>query len=80
MKLVALPKNEYENYRLDVIFKAYKWDPQWYDNKTVADHVLVITEKEAAELERLTEKLSEETIRSEKVLKDQVFCGQGGPR
>lgn len=28
MKLISIPKEKYENYRLDLIFKAYKWDPR----------------------------------------------------
>jgi Glutathionylspermidine synthase len=68
MKLVSIPKNEYENYRLDVIFNGYKWDPQFSDNNTIAKHVLVITEKEHKELERLTEGLDKETRQAEEML------------
>ena len=68
MKLVSIPKNKYDDYRLDVIFKGYKWDPQFLDNNTIAKHILVITEDEHNELERLTEKLDEETIQAEEML------------
>jgi len=68
MKLVSIPKSKYDNYRLDVIFNGYKWDPQFCDNNTIAKHVLVITEREHAELERLTEKLDKETIKAEEML------------
>jgi len=68
MKLVSIPRNKYENYRLDVIFKGYKWDPQFSDNNTIAKHVLVITEKEHKELERLTEGLDKETVQAEEML------------
>ena len=68
MKLVSIPKNEYDDYRLDVIFNGYKWDPQFLDNNTIAKHVLVITEEEHKELEKLTEGLDKETIQAEEML------------
>lgn len=68
MKLVPIPKDKYDNYRLDVIFDGYKWDPQFLDNNTIAKHVLIITEDEHKELERLTEKLDKETIQAEEML------------
>ena len=68
MKLITIPEHKYENYRLDVIFNCYKWDPQFLDHNTIARHILVITREEHKELERLTEKLDKETIQSEKFL------------
>ena len=68
MKLISIPENKYDNYRLDVIFEGYKWDPQFLDNNTIAKHVLVITEEENKELSRLTELLEKETIQAEKML------------
>ena len=68
IKLVSIPKNKYDDYRLDVIFDGYKWDPQFLDNNTIAKHVLVITEKEHKELEKLTEALDKETIQAEEIL------------
>lgn len=68
MKLLSIPKNKYNDYRLDAIFNCYKWDPQFLDNNTLAKHVLVITKEEHEELERLTEKLSKETIEAEEFL------------
>lgn len=68
MRLVSIPKDKYNNYRLDVIFNGYKWDPQFLDNNTVARHVLLITQEEHAQLEKLTEKLTQETIQCEEVL------------
>ena len=72
MKLLAIPKGEYENYRLEVIFRGYKWDPQFLDSNTIADHVLVITEKEHAELSRLTERLAAETAEAEAALNENL--------
>ena len=68
MKLVSIPKSKYDNYRLDVIFDGYKWDPQFLDNNTIAKHVLVISEEEHKELERLVELLDNETIQAEQLL------------
>ena len=68
MKLVSIPQNKYDDYRLDVIFDGYKWDPQFSDNNTIARHILVITEEENNELETLTEKLDKETIQAEQML------------
>jgi len=68
MKLVSIPKDKYDNYRLDVIFNCYKWDPQFLDNNTIAKHILVMTEKEHKELEILTEMIDRETIQAEQFL------------
>ena len=68
MKLVSIPKDKYDNYRLDVIFNCYKWDPQFLDNNTIAKHILVMTEKEHKELETLTEMIDKETIQAEQFL------------
>jgi len=76
MKLVTIPTEKYEKYRLDVIFKGYKWDPQFKDNNTVAKHILVITKEEFAELERLTEKLSTETLNAEIAINNNLHLAQ----
>lgn len=68
MRLVSIPKNKYDDYRLEVIFNCYKWDPQFLDSNTIAKHVLVITQEEHEELERLTESLDKETIQAEEML------------
>lgn len=68
MRLVPIPKELYNEYRLDVIFKGYKWDPQFLDNNTIARQALLITGREHARLEALTERLTEETIRCEELL------------
>lgn len=68
MKLISIPPNKYDDYRLDVMFDGYKWDPQFLDHNTIARHVLIITEEEHQELERLTEKLDQETVRAEEML------------
>lgn len=68
MKLVPIPKDKYDEYRLDLIFNAYKWDPQFLDNNTVAKYALVISNEEHKELEKLTEKLDKETRTAEEFL------------
>ena len=68
MRLVAIPKEKYKDYRLDLMFKAYKWDPQFLDNNTIAKYALVITEEEDKELVELTEKLEQETKATEEFL------------
>lgn len=61
MKLVPIPQNQYDEYRLTLLFDCYKWDPQFLDHNTVAKYALVITKEEHEELVRLTEALDEET-------------------
>ena len=68
MKLVSIPKEKYEDYRLEAMFDCYKWDPQFLDNNTIAKHALVISESEHEELKKLTEKIDSETIESEEFL------------
>jgi len=68
MKLMTIGEDMYHDYRLDVIFKGYKWDPQFLDNNTVSRHVLVITEEEHAELESFTKELYKETVEAEQIL------------
>jgi len=68
VKLLSIPKDKYDDYRLKVIFKGYKWDPQFFDNNTISKHVLLISARENTELEEYTEKLGRETIKAEQVL------------
>ena len=68
MRLIPIPKDKYENYRYDLMFDCYKWDPQFLDSNTIAKYALVITKKEHEEIKKLTEKLDEETRASEEFL------------
>ncbi|MBR3887796.1 MAG: glutathionylspermidine synthase family protein [Clostridia bacterium] len=70
MRLLTIPKDKYDEYRLNLIFDCYKWDPQFQDNNTVAKHVLVITKEEHEELKKLTEAIDKETIDAEKYLNE----------
>lgn len=68
MKLVPIPKEKYEDYRLHLMFDCYKWDPQFLDNNTIAGYALVITQQEHEDLVRLTEGLDRETRAAEEFL------------
>jgi len=68
MKLVPIPKDKYNTYRLDLMFDCYKWDPQFLDDNTIARYALVLTREEHEELVQLTENLDKETIAAEKYL------------
>ena len=72
MKLVAIPDNKYDDYRLDVMFDCYKWDPQFLDNNTIAKYALVISKEEHEELQRLTESIDKETIKAEEFLNNNL--------
>ena len=72
MRLVSIPKDKYNDYRLDLMFDCYKWDPQFLDNNTIAKHALVLTEKEAEALKVLTEKIDKETRLAEEFLNNNL--------
>ena len=72
MKLVPIPKDKYEEYRLTLMFDCYKWDPQFLDHNTVAKYALVLSEQEHKELVQLTEQLDEETRRAENFLNQHI--------
>lgn len=65
MRLVPIPEEKYDEYRLTLMFDCYKWDPQFEDNNTIAKYALVITEEEHNELQKFTEKLDKETREAE---------------
>lgn len=72
MKLVPIPKDKYDEYRLTLMFDCYKWDPQFSDYNTIAQYALVITQKEHEELEKLTEQLDKETRAAEILLNNNL--------
>lgn len=72
MKLVPIPKDKYEEYRLTLMFDCYKWDPQFLDSNTIAKYALVITQQEHEELVRLTESLDRETRAAEVILNNDL--------
>lgn len=68
MRLVQIPPEKYDEYRLTLMFDCYKWDPQFEDHNTVAKHALVLTQEEYQELKKLTEDMDHETIAAEEFL------------
>ena len=72
MKLVKIPDDKYQEYRLNLMFDCYKWDPQFLDNNTVAKYALVLTEKEHEELVKITESIDKETIEAENYLNNNL--------
>ncbi|MDR1565441.1 MAG: glutathionylspermidine synthase family protein [Oscillospiraceae bacterium] len=68
LTLLQIPEEKYSNYRYEVIFRAYKWDPQVKDSNTVSRHALLITPQTAQELSFLAEKLSLEVMDMEEAL------------
>lgn len=72
MKIVSIPERKYDDYRLDLMFDCYKWDPQFLDNNTVAKHALVITEEEHEKLKKLTESIDKETVEAEEFLNNNL--------
>lgn len=68
MKLVPIPEEKYEEYRLNLMFDCYKWDPQFFDHNTVAKYAVVLTKAEHEKIKELTEKLDKETQAAEQFL------------
>jgi len=68
LRLVSIPDEQYSDYRTDVIFQAYKWDPQVNDQNTIAKFVLLITPDAARQLGEWAQQLSFETIQIEEAL------------
>ena len=77
MKLLTIPQDKYDDYRLDVIFNGYKWDPQFLDNNTVAKQVLVLSQQEHQELAELVVKLGQETEAAEQFLNQHLEFTKG---
>ncbi|MBR2046618.1 MAG: glutathionylspermidine synthase family protein, partial [Agathobacter sp.] len=72
MRLVPIPEEKYEEYRLTMMFDCFKWDPQFLDHNTVAKYALVITAEEYKELAELTERLDKETRAAEDFLNEHL--------
>jgi len=66
--LEPIPPENYPDYRYEVIFKAYKWDPQVRDTNTVSRHVILMAPETASELGALAEHLSDEIMGMEDAL------------
>jgi len=68
IKLASIPEEKYSDYRYDVIFSAYKWDPQVEDQNTISKHVVLMTRETSEKLETWAEQLSEETMLMEEAI------------
>jgi glutathionylspermidine synthase len=68
IRLALIPNDKYSEYRYNVIFNAYKWDPQVGDHNTVAKHAVLMDQETVIRLERWAERLSEETMQMEEAL------------
>jgi len=68
LKLVSIPDDKYSSYRYDVIFKAYKWDPQVGDHNTISKHAVLMNQETAKQLEAWAEQMSMETTSMEEEL------------
>ena len=66
--LSRIPKEHYADYRYEVIFSAYKWDPQVGDHNTIAEHVVLIDAPTARQLEAWAEQLATETVQVEQAM------------
>lgn len=82
IQLVKVPEKDYSDYRYEVIFQAYKWDPQVEDDNTVSEYVAVLDEVAVAELSSLAEQLAVETTAMESELLTNLNYGKelGLPR
>lgn len=72
MRLVSIPEEKYNSYRLHLMFDCFKWDPQFLDHNTIAKYALVITAEEYAQLVQLTEALDRETRAAEVFLNQHI--------
>lgn len=68
MRLGTIPEKDYPEYRYEVIFNSYKWDPQVGDHNTISRHAILMAPDTAARLEEWARRLTEETLRLEAAL------------
>jgi glutathionylspermidine synthase len=70
IELAGIPAEAYSDYRYELIFRAYKWDPQVEDNSTVSKEALLVSKETARQLSAWAERLYGETILMEEALID----------
>lgn len=70
MRLISIPEEKFADYRREVIFDGYKWDPQFLDSSTVSQSVLLLSAEEHQQLVKLTEKLGWETMAAEQFINE----------
>lgn len=76
VKLALIPDDKYSEYRYDVIFKAYKWDPQVEDSNTISRYVVLMDRETAGQLETWAEQLSKETVMMEEALAQKLHLAK----
>lgn len=62
VRLVRIPEQQYPQYRYEVIWGAYKWDPQVEDANTVSEYVALLDEETVRYLADTAEALAKETV------------------
>ncbi|MGH8529448.1 MAG: glutathionylspermidine synthase family protein [Nevskiales bacterium] len=75
-------KVDYGEYRRQVIFDCFKWDPQVGDINTICDHAAVLSSSTASQLADWSESLARETMQLEDALSERtdLFRELGLPR
>jgi glutathionylspermidine synthase len=68
LRLIPIPQKSYGDYRYNVIFQCFKWDPQVGDSNTIAPEVVVISPQTAAQLARWAEEMAAETVQMDQAL------------
>ncbi|MCL2797118.1 MAG: glutathionylspermidine synthase family protein [Firmicutes bacterium] len=68
MILAPIPKDRYSEYRYEIIFGGYKWDPQVGDVNTVENHVLLLSPGTVEQLDGFAELLTAEVFKLEDAL------------
>ena len=68
MRLIQIPEEKYDKYRIDLMFDCYKWDPQFLDHNTISKYALVLSQEEYKQLKELTEAIDLETRNAEEFL------------
>lgn len=68
IELRPIPREAYRNFRREVIFACFKWDPQVGDVNTIADQVVILSRKTSQTLAAWAEELAKETLALEKEL------------
>ena len=69
MHIGYIPPEDYQNYRLDVMFDGYKWDLQAGEQSTISDAVILLEKECLAFLADSAVALYHETVTMERMLK-----------
>lgn len=76
ISLGTIPADQYQNYKYNVMFHAYKWDPQVGSVNTIARHVVLLSQSLAAQLAEWAEGLAAETTAVENALLGQLHLAK----